>query len=87
MQIRTPIIYSSGTFGVLATADQDWQGKPTLDLSTLNIIADILWTSSINLAADAECSTENLFNTTLQLLRKRLESHRAGNLDNLVQGD
>jgi hypothetical protein len=40
----------------------------TLNLSTLNIIANILWTSPINLAANAESSTENLLNTALELL-------------------
>lgn len=39
-----------------------------LNLPTLNIIADVLWTSSIDLAANAESGTENLLNTTLELL-------------------
>lgn len=59
----------------------------TLDLSALNIIADILWASSINLAADAERRTEDLLNRTLQLLCQRLEPHRACNLNNLIESD
>jgi hypothetical protein len=43
---------------------------PTLNLSTLDIVTDILRTSPVNLAANAESSTENLFDTTLELLRK-----------------
>jgi hypothetical protein len=42
--------------------------KLTLNLPTLNIIANVLWTSSIDLAANAESGTENLLNTTLELL-------------------
>lgn len=40
----------------------------TLNLPTLDIVANVLWTSSINLAANAESSTENLLNTTLKFL-------------------
>jgi len=58
-----------------------------LDLSTLNIIADILRTSSVNLAAHAERSAQNFLNTALQLLRQGLESHRPGNLNDLIQSD
>lgn len=59
----------------------------TLNLSTLDIITDILRTSSINLAAYAERSAQNLLHTTLKLLRQRLESHRPGNLNDLIEGN
>jgi len=59
----------------------------TLNLPTLDIIANILWTSPINLAANAESSTENLLNTTLEFLRKGFEAHGPSDLDNLVQSD
>lgn len=81
------LVYSSGTGIVLAFNSQGTIGGLTLNLSTLNIITDILWTSSINLAPDTESSSENLLNRTLQLLCERLESHGPGNIDNLIQCD
>ena len=66
---------------------QKIEGGPTLNLSALNVVTDILWTSSINLATNAECSSENLLNRTLQLLRKRLKSHRSRNFNDLVERD
>jgi hypothetical protein len=60
---------------------------PTLNLSTLNIVTDIFWTSPINLATNTKSSTENLFDPTLELLRERLESHGTSDFDNLIQGD
>jgi hypothetical protein len=59
----------------------------TLNLSALNIITDILWTSSINLAAYTERRAENLLDCALQLLCKRLESHRACDLNDLIESD
>mgnify|MGYP001563476282 FL=1 len=59
----------------------------TLDLSALNIITDILWTSSINLAAYAERRSEDLLDGTLQRLGHRLEPHRACDLNNLIESD
>lgn len=59
----------------------------TLDLSALNIIADILWASSINLAANAERCAENLLDRSLQRLCHRLEPHRAGDLNDLIESD
>lgn len=60
-------------------------GDPTLDFSTLNIITDILGTSSINLAANTERSSENLLNRAFQLFCKGLESHCARDLDDLIK--
>jgi len=57
----------------------------TLNLSALNIVADILWTSSINLAANAIARSEHLLHGTLQLLGKRFESHCPGDLNNLIK--
>ena len=59
----------------------------TLDLSALNVIADCLWTPSINLAACRESSTQDLLDRALQVLRHRLEPHRPRDLDDLVEGD
>jgi hypothetical protein len=61
--------------------------SPTLNLSALDIIADILWTSSINLTTNAECSSENLLDRTLQFLRQRLESHCSRNFDDFFERD
>lgn len=58
-----------------------------LNLPALNVITDILWTSSIDLATDTERCTENLLHTTLQLLGKRLKSHCSGDFDDLVKGN
>lgn len=59
----------------------------TLNLSTLNVIADVLGTSSINLATNTKGGTQDLLHRTLQILGQRLKTHRAGNLDNLVERD
>lgn len=59
----------------------------TLDLSALNIITDILWTSSINLAANAECRSEDLLDRTGERLCQRLEPHRACDLNDLIESD
>jgi hypothetical protein len=59
----------------------------TLDLSALNVIADCLWTPSINLAACGKSSTQDLLDRALQVLRHRLEPHRPRDLDDLVERD
>lgn len=61
--------------------------RPTLDLSALNVITDVLGTSAVNLAANAERRAENLLDCALQFLRQRLESHCSGNFDDLVERD
>ena len=61
--------------------------QPTLNLSALNIVTDILWTSSINLAANTESSPQNFLHCALQLLRERLKFHRPGNLDDFIKGN
>lgn len=85
MQRESLTIYSSGTVRMLArfVCASEWQ--PTLNLPALDIITDILRTSSIDLAADAECSAQNLLNTSFQLLRQRLEFHGPRDLNDLVK--
>lgn len=61
----------------------------TLERTILDLIADLLWTSSINLAANREASSENFENSSLKTLGHRLvgTSHCAGNLNNLIERD
>ncbi len=80
-------IYSSGTIIQSASGKSCTSLWPTLNLSTFDIIRDILWTSAINLASNAESRAQNLLNTTLQLLRQGLESHRTCNFNDLIQCD
>lgn len=61
--------------------------KLTVNLARLNVIGDILGAAAINLAADGESSTENLKDTTAELLGHRASAHDAGNLDDLIHGD
>lgn len=65
----------------------DELGKLTVNLARLNVIGDILGAAAIDLAADGESSTENLKDTTAELLGHRARAHDAGNLDDLVHGD
>lgn len=58
-----------------------------LNLAGLDVIADILWASAVNLTSDAESSSEDLLDGTLQLLGEGLETHGAGNLNDLIEGD
>lgn len=57
----------------------------TLDLASFDIITDSLGAPSINLATSAESSSENLENSSLELLSQRLLPHLAGNLDDLIK--
>ena len=59
----------------------------TVDLASLDRIADSPGALSINLAANAEGSAENLLDGTLKSLGERLEPHRPGNVDNLIKSD
>lgn len=77
--------YSSGTI-IKSVHHQKLAGTShTLDLSALNFITDILWTSSVNLASNAECSSKNLLHSAFQLLRKRLKSHCPSDFNNFVE--
>jgi len=59
----------------------------TIDLASLNSIADSLGALAINLAANGESSAENLLDAALEVLGEGLELHGPCNLDNLVEGD
>jgi hypothetical protein len=59
----------------------------TLNLARFDIIADVLWTPSIDLATCAESSSQNLQDSSLEVLGHGLEPHLASNLDDLIQRD
>ena len=58
----------------------------TLNLAALDVVRDVLRTSAIYLSANTESRTQNLLHRSLQLLGERLEPHRPGNLDDVVEG-
>ena len=57
----------------------------TLNLSVIDLVLDVLGALAIDLAADAESSSEDLLDGSLQLLGQRLVSHGPGNLNDLIQ--
>ena len=59
----------------------------TLDLAALNVVADGLWTPSVDLAASGESSAENFLHGTLEILGHRLIAHRSCDLNDLVEGN
>jgi hypothetical protein len=61
--------------------------KLTVNLASLDVVADVLGAAAIDLAADGESSTEDLKDGTLELLGERASAHLAGNLNNLVKGN
>ena len=61
--------------------------KRTVDLASLNRIAHSLGALSIDLASNAEGSSENLLGDALEALRERLEAHGPRDLDDLVESD
>jgi hypothetical protein len=56
-----------------------------LNLARLNVVGDVLGAAAVNLATSAESSSENLLDGTLQVLCHGLESHGAGNVDDLIE--
>jgi hypothetical protein len=56
-----------------------------LNLARLDVVGDVLGAAAINLATCAESSSENLLDGTLQVLGHGLESHGAGNVDDLIE--
>lgn len=58
--------------------------KLTVNLARLDVIGDILGAAAVDLAADGESSTEDLKDTTTELLGHRAGAHDAGNLDDLI---
>lgn len=69
------------------TNTRTMQTKLTVNLASLDVIGDILGAAAIDLAADGESSTENLKDTTTELLGHRAGAHGAGNLNDVVHGD
>jgi hypothetical protein len=59
----------------------------TVDLASLDVVADVLRAAAIDLAANGESGTEDLEDGTLELLGERARAHLTGNLNNLVEGD
>ena len=59
----------------------------TFNLSRLDIITDVLGTSSIDSASNAESCSKNLLDTTFKRLAHRLEMHCSSNFNNLIQGN
>jgi len=57
----------------------------TLNLARLDVVANSLGAPSINLAASAESSSQNLEDSSPKLLGERLLPHLSGNLDDLIQ--
>jgi hypothetical protein len=58
-----------------------------LNLARLDVVGDVLGAAAVNLATSAESSSEDLLNGTLQVLGHGLESHGAGNVDDLIEGN
>ena len=75
-------IYSSGTVISIFT-----EMSVTFNLSRLDIITDVLGTSSIHSTSNAESCSKNLLDTTLKRLTHRLELHCSSNFNNLIQGN
>lgn len=59
----------------------------TINLPRLDLIADILGASSINLASNAESSSENLKDSSFQLLSQGASAHDTSDLNDLIERD
>lgn len=59
--------------------------KLTVNLASLDLIADILGAAAINLATNRESGTEDLKDGTLKLLGQRPVAHLASDLNDLVK--
>jgi hypothetical protein len=59
----------------------------TLNLAVVDSLDNGLRGLAVNLAADRVSSSQNLLDTTSQVLGEGLVAHGAGNLDDLVNGD
>ena len=58
-----------------------------LNLSVVDLLLDVLGALAVNLAANAEGGSEDLLDSSLQLLGQRLMSHLPSDLNDLVEGD
>ena len=61
--------------------------KRTVNLARLDIIADILGATSIDLATNAKRRPQYLKDPPTKFLSKRTGAHGASNVDDLVEGD
>lgn len=59
----------------------------TLNLAVVDSLDNGLRGLAVDLAADRVSSSQNLLDTTLQVLGEGLVAHGAGNLDDLINGD
>jgi hypothetical protein len=71
----------------LENVDQIKEGKHTVNLAGLDIVADILGAAAVDLAANGKGSTEDLEHGSAELLGERAVAHDAGDVDDLLQRD
>ena len=62
-------------------------GRHTVNLASLDVVADILGAAAVNTATNRESSTQDLKDGTLQLLGQTAVAHGAGDLDNVIEGN
>lgn len=58
-----------------------------IDLTSLDVVRDILRAAAIDLATDGESSTEDLKDGATELLGERAVTHLASNLNDLIEGN
>ena len=80
-QMHGQIVYDSGTMRSLAIIEKDIHESHTLNFSIRNIPTNIFRRPPIHLTTHAVRSTENLPHSASQILRKGLEAHCAGNIN------
>lgn len=59
----------------------------TINLSTLDLVADDFRTSAVNLTPNTESGAKDLEHRSLQFLRQTLEPHCPRDVDDLLQGN
>lgn len=57
----------------------------TLNLSTIDIVADVLGTPSVDSTSNAECRSQDLLDTACERLTQALEFHRSRNLNDFIE--
>ena len=63
------------------------QCRLTVNLTSQDVVRDVLGTSALNLATNAVRRTQDLPYCSRQVLGERLVAHRPADLDNLLQRD
>ena len=63
------------------------QFRLTVNLASLDVVADILGAAAVDLAADGESGTQDLQDSSLQLLSQGARAHGASNLNDVIQRD